>query len=98
MKNLTKTTLLASVLITAIAPATFAAKATRDTAVEACSTRITEELGQGDLKVLRAKKKRGTFKVRILKFQDGSKTPHAMINCSVDKAGEIEEFETEVKA
>ncbi|UTW53946.1 hypothetical protein [Kordiimonas sp. SCSIO 12610] len=98
MRNLTKNILLASVLITSFAPATFAAKVTRDAAVEVCSARVSEELGKGEMKVLRAKKKRNTFKVRILKFQDGTKKPHAYIDCNVNKGGDIDEFETEVKA
>jgi hypothetical protein len=98
MKNLTKTTLLASVLITTIAPATFAAKSKRDVAVEACSARVTAELGEGKLQVMRTKRKGKAFKVRILKYQDGTKQPHAYINCNVDKKGEIQAFETEMKA
>lgn len=98
MKNLTKIALLSSVLISAIAPATFAAKSKRDHAVEVCSTRVTEELGAGKLQVMRTKRKGKAFKVRILKFQDGTKEPHAYINCNVSKKGDIESFETEVQA
>ena len=98
MKNFTKIALLTSVMVSAIAPATFAAKSKRDHAVEICSTRVTSELGAGKLQVMRTKRKGKTFKVRILKFQDGTKEPHAYVNCNVSKKGEIENFETEVKA
>jgi hypothetical protein len=98
MKNLTKTMLLASVLVTAVAPATFAAKIKRDDAVEICSVKVSEELGDGKLRIMRTKRKGKSFDVRILKFQDGSKKKHAYVECNVDKDGAITSFETELQA
>jgi len=96
MNILPKSLLIATVLVAGLAPA-HAAKIKRADAVELCSTRVSEELGEGKIKVLRAKQKRGSFAIRLLKMAEDGRTKHAYVDCSVEKDGSVSVFETDIR-